>query len=103
MFSRCASRKNLSSADPGSTSRASPPIVADIELTAYVLRFNKREASDERCTSGAGKPPDMRRPDVGGRWETQSCTSKDTDGLDEMLVHFLDDGFVVMMIRGREE
>ncbi len=39
---------------------------------------------------------------VGGRCETQSCTSRDTRGLRIMLDVFWDEGLVVMMMVGWE-
>lgn len=37
---------------------------------------------------------------VGGRWETQSWTSRETCGLEIRLSVFLDEGFVVIIMVG---
>ena len=72
-------------------------------LSALVLRLNSRLARLLR--GGAPVGDDARAGSavavaVGGRCETQSCTSSDTRGFRIMLRVFLDDGCVVMMTVG---
>lgn len=60
-------------------------------------------ASDERDASGGGEPvrsDEPRRRLVGGRCETQSCTRRETCGLDIRFNVFFDEGLVVMIIVG---
>jgi len=77
-------------------------IVADILLNALVFRFNNSVARDDREASGGGEPvrspADIRRFVVGGRWETQSWTRRETCGFDMRFRVFLDDGLVVIII-----
>lgn len=76
-------------------------------LKALVFRFARRVAKLELRTSGGGEPlrsADMRRAlVVGGRWETQSCTSRETLGLEIRLCVFFEDGLVVITTDGEEE
>lgn len=69
---------------------------------ALVLRFRRREARLDRVGE-TELLPDMRlavEVAVGGRWETQSCTRRETLGLVRRLVIFLLAGLVVMMMTG---
>ena len=81
-------------------------IVAEILLKALVFRFSSSEAKLDLAASRGGEPAlsavDPRRPLVGGRWETQSWTRRETFGLDIRFKVFFDAGFVVMMIVGPE-
>lgn len=74
---------------------------------ALVFKFRRSEARDERDASGGGEPvreaPEPRRLVllvVGGRWETQSWTRRETLGLDIRLMVFFEEGLVVIMIVG---
>ena len=76
-------------------------------LSALVLRFSSSAARDDREASGGGEPVrsavEPRRLVVGGRWETQSWTRRETLGLETRLRVFLEEGFVVIIIVGEVE
>lgn len=80
-------------------------MVAEMELMAEVLRFKSKEAREEREgeTEDCGPVPDMRREEVGGRWETQSWTRRETWGFAWRLDIFLEAGLVVIMMMGEGE
>lgn len=92
---------------PLSTSLASPLIVTDILLNADVLRLRSKAAREEREASGGGEPfrsaVEPRRFVVGGRWDTQSWTRRETWGLEIRLRVFLEEGLVVIIIVGEAE
>lgn len=72
-------------------------------LSALVFKSTRRAAREEREASGGGEPVrslDPRRWLVGGRWETQSWTRRETCGLDIKLRVFFDEGLVVIIIVG---
>ena len=76
-------------------------MVALILLSALVFMLSSKLARLERVAWGGGEPSRVGSGfRVGGRWETQSCTSKDTRGLLIRFKVFLDEGFVVMMMTG---
>jgi len=92
---------------PLSTTFAVPFIVAEMLLMALVFRLSRREAREEREASGGGEPVrvvlEPRRLVllvVGGRWETQSWTRRETLGFEIRLMVFLEEGFVVITIVG---
>jgi hypothetical protein len=82
-------------------------IVAEILLSAEVLRLSNKAAREEREASGGGEPfrsaVEPRRLVVGGRWDTQSWTRRETCGLEIRLRVFLEEGFVVIIIVGEVE
>lgn len=45
---------------------------------------------------------EMEREFVGGRWETQSWTRRETEGLESRFTVFFEDGLVVMIMVGPE-
>ncbi|KAG7124492.1 hypothetical protein HYQ46_010618 [Verticillium longisporum] len=102
LFSRCCSRQKRSSGEPASSRRAVPLMVALMLETADVLMLSSSEAREERC-SGPGEPPEGRRADVGGRWETQSWTRRETLGFERRFVVLREAGFVVMAMMGAAE
>jgi hypothetical protein len=83
-------------------------MVAEMLLMALVLRFRRREASEEREASGGGEPvrsltEEPRRAEllvVGGRCDTQSWTRRETLGLETRLRVFFEEGLVVITIVG---
>lgn len=77
-----------------------PVMVVDILDNALVFRFKSRLAKEERVAAGGGEPSRPLGARVGGRWETQSCTSRETRGFADRLRVFLEEGLVVMMITG---
>lgn len=101
LLARCASLHHFSSSLPRSRKRASPVIVVEMEESADVLRFNKSDARDERVAAAGGLPllPPIVEV-VGGRCETQSCTSILTRGLERRFWVFRDWAFVVIIIVG---
>ena len=71
-------------------------------LSALVLIFSNRLARLERVACGGGDPSRAGSgARVGGRWETQSWTSRETRGLESKLSVFLEAGLVVMMMMGQ--
>jgi hypothetical protein len=78
-------------------------IVVEILERALVFKLRSRLASDERVAAGGGdpsRPPWGFGARVGGRWETQSWTSRDRRGLERRWLVFRDAGLVVMMMVG---
>lgn len=72
-------------------------------LSALVFIFNRRLARLDLVARGGGELSLVGSGTrVGGRWDTQSCTSSDTRGLLMRLRVFLDEGLVVMIITGIE-
>lgn len=75
-------------------------------LRALVFRFASNVASEERLVSAGGEPARSvslepeKEPVRGGRWETQSWTSKETFGLEIRLWVLREEGFVVIIIVG---
>lgn len=71
-----------------------------------MFRFASSVAREERLVSAGGDPalpsPDMEpeRAVVGGRWETQSWTSRETLGLDIRLWVLREEGLVVIIMVG---
>lgn len=71
-----------------------------------MLRFKSRAASEERPASGGGEPvrsEEPRRLVVGGRWDTQSWTRRETLGFETRFRVFFEEGLVVIIIVGAEE
>lgn len=75
--------------------------------SALVFKLSRRLASEERVAAGGGDP--SRPPGalalglgarVGGRCETQSCTSRETRGLERRWLVLREAGFVVMIMVG---
>lgn len=65
--------------------------------------LSSSEAREERWGETEVLPGlERRREWVGGRWETQSWTKRETCGLERRLDIFLEAGLVVMMIKGEE-
>lgn len=89
---------------PRSTILASPLIVALMLLSALVFRFSSKLAKLDLEASGGGEPAlsavEPRRAVVGGRWDTQSWTRRETCGLEIRFIVFLEAGFVVIIIVG---
>lgn len=77
---------------PLSTTLASPLIVAEIELRAEVFKFCSRDARLDGACSGSGEPERRRAVVVGGRGDTQSCTSRETCGFERRLRVFFGGG-----------
>ena len=81
-------------------------IVVDILDRALVFKFNNKLAKLDRVAAAGGEPsrwlPEEGRVMVGGRWETQSCTNRETWGFESRLRVFNDWAFVVIMIVGCE-
>lgn len=75
-------------------------IVVEMLDRALVLRLRSKLASEDRVAAGGGEPSRPLGARVGGRWDTQSWTRRETRGLDCRFSVFRDDGFVVMMITG---
>jgi hypothetical protein len=103
LFSRCRSLHHRSSSEPDSTNRAVLVMVAEMLESALVLRLTSKLAREERVAAGGGDP--SRAPAgfgarVGGRWETQSCTRRETRGLIRRCVILRDAGLVVMIMVG---
>lgn len=82
-------------------------IVVLILLSALVLILSNREARLERVAAGGGEPSRAMAgfrfvERVGGRWETQSWTRRETRGFERRFRVFLEAAFVVMIIVGWE-
>jgi hypothetical protein len=103
LFSRCRSLHHRSSSEPHSTNRAVLVMVVEMLESALVLRVSSRFAREDRVAAGGGDPsrvPAGLGARVGGRWETQSCTRRDTRGLTRRCVILRDAGLVVMIMVG---
>ena len=101
LFSKCFSLHHLSSSLPCSIIRAWPFIVALILLNALVLILSSKLAKLDLVACGGGEPSRVGSgARVGGRWDTQSCTSNETRGLLIRFRVFFDEGLVVIMITG---
>lgn len=76
-------------------------MVALILLRALVFILRSKLARLDRVACGGGEPS---RPGsglrVGGRWETQSWTKRETRGLLMRLRVFLEEGLVVIIMTG---
>lgn len=103
LFSRCLALHHASSSEPDSRKRAVPVIVVEILESALVFRSRRKLARDERVAAGGGEPsrwPPGFGARVGGRWDTQSWTKRDTRGLDKRWFVLRESGFVVIIIVG---
>lgn len=82
--------------------RASPDIVVEMDERALVLRFRRREARDEVRAAAGGEPLlfSVDVAAVGGRWEDQSWTKRDTLGLCRRFCVLRDCVLVVIKITG---
>jgi len=71
-------------------------------LKADVFRLSSSAAKEfDRASGGGELPPEGRRPlEVGGRWDTQSWTRRETLGFWRRLSVFLEEGLVVIIIVG---
>lgn len=107
LFSKCADLHHFSSSVPRSRNRACPVIVVEMDERALVFRLRSKEAREERVAAGGGEPERCGcwgwKLRVGGRWETQSWTRRETLGLERRLRVFRDNGFVVIIMVGPEE
>lgn len=79
-----------------------------MEDKAEELRFWRSVASEERCWAGSGSgeaAADVESVVVGGRgrWETQSCTRRETWGLERRLCVLRLEGLVVIIMLGEGE
>src|SRR5271170_3891307 len=103
LFARCVSLHHLSSSLPRSKNLASPVIVVEMLLSALVFRFSNRLARLLRVAAAGGlplRPSEELEAMVGGRCETQSCTSRLTRGLDCRFRVLSDWALVVIMMVG---
>lgn len=83
-----------------------PVMVVEILERALVLMLSSRLAREERVAAGGGEPsraPAGFGPRVGGRWETQSWTRRETRGFESRCRVLRDEGLVVIIIVGSEE
>lgn len=78
-------------------------MVVEILDRALVLMFKSRLASEDRVAAGGGepsRPSTLEEARTGGRWETQSWTSRETRGLVRRWLVLREEGLVVMMMVG---
>lgn len=76
-------------------------MVALMLLRALVFILRRRVARLERVACGGGEPSRVGSGfRVGGRWETQSWTRRETRGFWIRLRVFLEEGLVVIIMTG---
>jgi hypothetical protein len=104
LLATCCVLYHFSSSEPEGTSSATPLMVALILLSEAV--FIPRSSSAREPARAPGRGGDGERPgwlSVGGRWEIQSCTRRETREFDSRLSVLREEAGVVMITIGELE